>query len=286
LPTFLVIGAMKAGTTSLYHYLREHPQIYMPKIKEVDFFTDGRNWRRGLEWYTGQFAEAGAGAIATGEASTTYTKFPHYPGVAERIASCVPDARLVYVVRHPVDRIRSHYQHRVAVGAEHLPVHRAVLENPIYVDYSRYAMQVERYLDRFPLERVLIVTSEELRRNRGGTVQRVFDFLGVATDWVPSTLDREYYRTDERRVYPRAMWTVRRTVRRWFPASKRAKELVDSIGLRQASTRPREGGGSAPSEAETEIPSSVRAVLEGHLRADVSRLRAYLTLPFDGWGIG
>lgn len=287
LPSFLVIGAMKAGTTSLYHYLRHHPQVFMPRIKELDFFAGESNWRRGLGWYARQFAEAGPTAIAIGEASTAYTKYPHYQGVAERIAEHIPQALLVYVVRHPIERIRSHYQHRVAVGAETEPMECALIENPIYLDYSRYAMQIDRYLQHFPRERLLIVTSEGLRHDRLDTIRNVYTFLGVDPDWVPPTIDREFYRTEGRPVYPSALWPVRRTIRRWFPAAKRAKELVDSFSLRVSEDR---GGGSGGppafgSSARAEIPPGLRGLLEDRLRDDVRRLRTYLGPAFDGWGI-
>ena len=287
LPSFLVIGAMKAGTTSLYHYLRHHPQVFMPRIKELDFFAGEGNWRRGLGWYTRQFAEAGPGAIAIGEASTTYSKYPRYQGVAERIAQHVPHALLVYVVRNPIDRIRSHYQHRVAVGAETEPMESALIENPIYLDYSRYAMQIDQYVSHFPRERLLIVTSEDLRHDRLRTIGHVYAFLGVDPDWVPPTLDREFYRTEGRPIYPSALWPVRRTIRRWFPAAKRAKELVDSFRLGVSEDH---GRGSAVttaigSSARAEIPPGLRRLLEDHLRDDIRRLHAYLGPSFDGWGI-
>src|SRR5437660_1291673 len=86
LPTFLVIGAMKAGTDALWKYLRGHPQVHMAPTKELDFFAEELNWRRGLGWYEGQFEGAGA-AVAIGEASTSYSKHPTHPGVPERIAA-------------------------------------------------------------------------------------------------------------------------------------------------------------------------------------------------------
>ena len=106
--------------------------------------------------------------LALGEASTVYTKFPRYKGVAERMARVIPDVRLIYVVRHPIDRIRSHYEHRVASGAETAPMEIAVFDNPIYLDYSKYALQVEQYLQHFPREQLLIVSSERktLRHSR------------------------------------------------------------------------------------------------------------------------
>src|SRR5436190_12136822 len=100
LPHFVVIGAMKAGTTSLWHYLRAHPRVYMPRIKELRYFQKGGALSRGLAWYEAQFAAAEPGQLA-GEASPGYTKYPHQTGVPERMAAVIPDARLVYVVRDP-----------------------------------------------------------------------------------------------------------------------------------------------------------------------------------------
>src|SRR4051812_6197591 len=229
MPNFLVIGAMKAGTTSLYHYLREHPDIFMPKVKELDFFAVDEAWARGTPWYRQHFAAAGD-APAVGEASTAYTKYPHYPGVPERIARAIPECRLIYVVRDPIERIVSHYRHRVAVGAEREPLERAVVENPIYVDYTRYAAQIERYLEWFPREQLLVVDSAGLRDDRRGTVQGVYAFLGVELGFVPQNLSREYYGSSNRTTFPALAWSVRRGIRRHFPAAKRAKELVDSFG--------------------------------------------------------
>src|SRR5204863_2222453 len=84
LPNFLIIGAQKSGTTSLYRYLQMHPDVFMPRNKEPDFFVAERNWPMGLDWYEAHFAAA-RDAIAIGEASTTYTMYPHYAGVPERV---------------------------------------------------------------------------------------------------------------------------------------------------------------------------------------------------------
>jgi hypothetical protein len=291
LPTFVVVGAMKAGTTSLYHYLRPHPQVFMPKIKELDFFADGMNWGRGLDWYRHQFATAPREAVALGEASTVYTKFPRYDGVAERMAKVVPDVRLIYVVRHPIDRIRSHYEHRVASGAETAPMEDAVFENPIYIDYSRYALQVEQYLEHFPREQLLIVSSEELRHHRESTMRRVYGFLAVDPDYLAPTLGHEFYRTGQRRTYPPVVWSIRQTLKRRFPQTKRAKELVDSLASRRRRVPMRaaatsDGGRLSRSEDRTQdLSDGARSTLEDLLRDDVGRLRSYMTDTFDGWGI-
>jgi len=284
LPTFIVIGAMKAGTTSLYHYLREHPQIFMPKAQELDFFAVETTWRRGIDWYAEQFAGAGGDEIARGEASTAYSKYPHYPNVPERIARAIPACQLIYVVRNPVDRIVSHYRHRVAVGAERDPLERAVRENPIYLDYSRYALQIDRYLNVFPQEQLLVVESERLRVDRAATMQRIYGFLGVRTDVLPQSLDNEFYRTEGRRTYPPVVWTIRRAVRRSVPSAKRAKEFVDSIGRRRSSRRSASaGGGSSASADPPAVPPSLTAFVHERLGEDLERLRELLGPDFTGW---
>lgn len=282
LPSFLVIGAMKAGTTSLFHYLRRHPQVYMSPLKELDFFAEEGNWGRGLDWYRRQFARAPADALAVGEASTAYTKHPHQRGVPERIASVLPNVRLIYVVRDPIERIRSQYEHRVAVGAETLPIERAVFSNPIYLDCSRYAMQLERYDALFPRERILVITSEALRGRRLDTMRTVFGFLGVDEGVVPENLATEFYRTSERATWSPAMWRFRRRLRRLIPAAKRAKELVDTR-LPKLASRLR-GAAEPPATPAPSIPDELRSALAAELAPDVRRLSAYLPSDFDGWG--
>jgi Sulfotransferase family len=179
LPNFLLIGAMKAGTTSLYRYLREHPQVFMPPEKELHFFAAPERWSRGRDWYEARFAAAADGAVAVGEASPTYAMYPEFAAVPERVAALLPDARLLYTVRHPIERMRSHYLHQVRRGREHAPIERALVADPRYLDTSRYALQLERYLDRFPAERLLVITAEELRDDRLATVGRVLEFLGA-----------------------------------------------------------------------------------------------------------
>lgn len=286
LPTFIVIGAMKAGTTSLFHYLREHDQIFMSRIKELDFFVTEGNWSRGLDWYRHQFTDGGA-ALARGEASTLYTKYPEYTGVPERIARIVPDVSLVYVVRDPIERMRSHYQHRLMTGAENASPEEALLHNPTYLRCSQYAMQLERYLEHFSRGQILVVTSEGLRRDRAATVRRVNEFLGVDPQRLPRSLDIEFYRTAERRSYPPVVWAARRWAKRHVPQAKRSKELVDSLLTRRAfGTRGVAGTPDAHAAEDQVISPQLRAKLADQLHDDVARLRSYMPPDFDGWGLG
>lgn len=176
-PTFLVIGAMKAGTTSLHRYLAAHPDIFMSEPKELDFFVEEKTWPLGWEWYCSHF-EPGRQVIARGESSTSYSKHPRFPGVPERIATTLPDVRLVYLLRDPVERILSHVLHtwgtRGVVGILERDVQDAHV-----MSCSRYALQLEQYLAWFSPDQLLVVFSDDLRHDRTQTLQRVGSFIGV-----------------------------------------------------------------------------------------------------------
>jgi Sulfotransferase domain len=185
LPTFALIGAMKAGTTSIYGALSEHPQVFMCHPKEPQFFTN--QWDRGLSWYEELFAPGGD-ALARGDASTSYTDFPRKPDAAARIHRVVPDIRLVYAVRDPVARMRSHYRHRMSDGTECRPVESALLDD-LYLDRSRYGLQVQQYLRYFAREQLLVLQSEDLLSG-GGSWARLLDFIGVDSSYLPPVRHR------------------------------------------------------------------------------------------------
>jgi hypothetical protein len=276
LPNFLIIGAMKGGTTSLWQYLRSHPQVFMPDTKELHFFSREPVWSRGLDWYKERFAEVPPTATAIGEASPSYSKHPHLPGVPARIASVIPDARLIYVIRQPIERMRSHYLHHVAAGEEHDPIEKALRPGSEYVDTSRYAMQIARYLEHFRRDQLLIVTSEDLRGDRIATLRRVYEFLGIDEDWVSPTIQRQFYRTAERRTFRWIPRKMRRLV------GSRLGRLIPPAVVRVAKSKL---ATRTVDEDEAAITASFRRKLEDVLREDVRRLRQFLGPDFDGWGL-
>lgn len=275
LPTFLVIGAMKAGTSSLHRYVGAHPDIFVPDEKEPDFFLGGPAWERGQDWYEGLF-ERGAGARARGEASTRYSKDPIFPGVPGRAARVVPEARLVYVLRHPVERILSHHRHAVAEWG-----HPASLEEALrasrgeYLVPTRYAHQMECWLEHFPREQLLVVTSEDLDAQRAPTLGRVFSFLGVDPDWRPSDLHRRYNQAGDHRVPSPAAQGLRQA--RIYRALKRRvpKRVRHAAWLASSTPSP---------PPEPAASSDVEGLVLPHLLPDLQRLSELLP-GFDCWGL-
>src|SRR5215467_9662636 len=183
LPTFFIIGAPKAGTTSLHNYLSEHPQIQMSAVKEPNFFAPHLNpvdeQRRisQLDQYEQLFDPS---VSVRGEASTPYAEYPLRQGVPERIREQVPEAKFLYVVRDPVERTISHYNHMVASEGERRPLEQALgdLSDPRSpsICANLYGLQLELYLRQFPQERVMVVDQADLLGDRRSALRRVFAF--------------------------------------------------------------------------------------------------------------
>jgi len=286
LPNFLIIGAAKAGTTSLYRYLSGHPEIFVSQPKEPQFFVEEMNWHRGLEWYERHFADA-KDAIARGEASTQYTAYPQFGGVPRRIAEVVPDVRLIYIVRQPIDRMISFYRMRVRQGKEReRSIEKALLTNDRYVDGSRYTMQIEQYLEYFPLERMLVIVSEDLRSDRTRTVQRVCRFLDVDPAKMTADIGAEYNAARSkplRAVRPSARTAIL-TLQR-IPAIRKLSAAAPLDLRRKIGRSIKHPVVTTEIDANASISDEVRHDLENRLRPDIARLRDYVGPPFDGWGL-
>lgn len=183
LPDFLIIGAAKSGTTTLHAYLRRHPQLFLSGIKEPEFFAVDSVFARGLDWYRSLFQEASENQRC-GEASTAYTRWPQLPLAAPRIAEVVPRAKLIYLMRHPIERAYSHYVHRVTRELfPHQPIRRTfeehVLLDPMCLDGSRYMDQIEQYRRFYDESSFLLLLTEDLNRKPAETLQRVCRFLEI-----------------------------------------------------------------------------------------------------------
>jgi hypothetical protein len=242
-PTFVIIGAMKSGTTSLYNLLRRHDEINMCLVKEPNFFNvkeDTRgNWELGEEWYRNLF-EPRPGL--TGEASSNYTKFPSTLGVAERLHRINPDSRLVYIVRNPVDRILSHYLHKVIRGTEKRPIH-AALKSTVsdYLLISMYYLQLQQYLQFFPSEQICVIAAEAMWRNPSADLERLCDFLKISRLRIPkdlhlqagATVDtlQSYHFQDSLNDAQELVWTAMHTIIESGDASAKAFGVALGFGL-------------------------------------------------------
>ncbi len=184
LPTFIIIGAMKGGTTSLYFYLKSHPEILMSRAKELNYFSHPKHLNQGIEWYKNQFKGE---AKIYGEASPSYTFFPDNAQVPKLIHETLPNVKLIYLVRDPIQRAISHYLHIYTRNIENRTFEEALGNfekdhNNLYLSRSLYYLQLERYLEYFSLNDILIVSSEDLYKNGEATLKVILKYLDVSED--------------------------------------------------------------------------------------------------------
>jgi hypothetical protein len=175
-PDFIVIGAMKSATTTLHEQLARQPGFVMSRPKEPNFFSDDPMYARGWQWYSSLFATDGEADLC-GESSTHYTKLPNYPRTVARMARDLPRVKLIYLMRHPIDRLMSHYVHELTTGRIKIDVHDAIERHHELIEYSRYAMQLGPFVDAFGFENILPVFFARLVRHSQSELDRIGRFL-------------------------------------------------------------------------------------------------------------
>jgi hypothetical protein len=288
LPNAVVIGAQKCGTSALHYYLDLHPEISMSHPASLNFFIDDADnealdeqwqpmlpptWSKGVDWYSAQFS---ARAPVRGEVSPSYTA-PWYPGVAERMAAVIPDVRLIFNVRDPVDRTIAHYLHMRSAGRESRDMADALADpESRYIARSRYHAALEPFVARFPASRILVVDQADLLARRRRTLEEVYAFLGVDPGFWSEKLERHRHLTVAK-ARRHALLT----------------RLMRMPGLRFAYRLPQEVKWHVerlftlrdPGPGQPVVDEQLRAKLVAELRDDAARFREMTEKGFAGWSL-
>lgn len=284
LPTFFIIGAPKAGTTSIHHYLDQHPKVQMSPVKEPRFFAgpeDGIPYPPDRVGDLAEYERLFDFAVPVrGESSTDYATHPRRQGVPGRIKELVPDAKFIYLVRDPVARTISHYKMEAALLGERRTLREALgdfsdLRSP-YLSPSLYATQLELYLDAFPQARILVVDQADLQAHREETLRQVFAFLAVGDVVDFSGFDEEHLGSSDWRAYPNgyADFVARYVAPRfsWIPRNLRrsARRSVERVLWRPV---------------DTSLDDDLRTRLEDLYAPEVARLRTLTGKEFPTWSV-
>ena len=285
LPNFLIVGSPKCGTTSLADWLRAHPQVYVPPLKEQQFFNIEERWSRGVDWYADQFAAAGD-ATAVGEGTPLYML---WEPTLERIARVLPDARLIACLREPASRAYSQWhdwRYRQAregrsfarAMADELAAYDPAGEDAEHFDFDRpgahylrhghYLPQLEQVCRHFPRERLHVVLLEDLHREPHETFAQVCRFLGVDDGVLPEDVGRRVNRAIQFR--PHLPWRLLVHHKDKLPPALAKWMALNLFWRRRVTPRP--------------MAPAVRARLREHFDEDNRRLAEWLGRDLSAWG--
>ncbi len=279
-----MIGAGQSGTTSLHRYLYLHPEVHVPVLKEPNFFCaeeDGP-WPFGRVGIRAHYEQLfNSPAPMRGDCSPSYSQHPLRGGVPERISELVPEARHIYLVRDPIERIRAHFVHDASsVGID--GSFREVLgdlDDPMnpYVVGSSYATQLERYTDRFGADRVLVVDSVDLQQRRHDALREIFAFLGVDAEFESAGFDEELNVGSYKRAYSPRYSRLRdsRIGEAWRRLPTPIRRPLSSVARRA----------SAPPVERPRLDDRLREQLAERLGPQAQRLRELTGKRFETWSL-
>lgn len=199
-PNFLIIGAAKCGTTTLYHYLNSHPDIFMSEVKEIRFFNADDSYSKGLDYYSQHFAN-NKGESRIGEASHQYSQIDQFPNSAERIQNDLGLVDLVYVVRHPIERIESAWkQVRFSHPELTTSFNDDLLKDSWYLGPSLYWKQASHYLKYWPKHKIHIVFLEDLKQHPQHELKKIYNFLNVDPSFSDQQINKNHKPSSSRRI--------------------------------------------------------------------------------------
>lgn len=299
---FVIIGAQKSGTTSLFRYLEKHPRLFMPPQKELPFFSRDDLFSAGWPALVAEHFGAARLEQLWGTASPQYLADPRVP---KRLVEANAEMRLVVLLRNPIDRAFSHFTMSLRRGMETRDFDEAATvlltpealardRNAIPPDYaegyaqaneevtryyfvwSEYARALERFLSKFPREQLLILYMEDMQREPQASIDAVLEFLGLPADYQPPNLGKVYHKGGARQLIPNA-W--REALKRngafravWDRVPQRSRGIVN-YWYDQLNVRKRKGSDTAAPTQET------RQRLAAHFAPDVRRIEELVGKP-------
>jgi hypothetical protein len=276
LPNLIIIGAPKAGTTALHHYLGHHPEIFMSRQKELQLFQRD-DWRDQLPWYESQFPPCPA--LVRGEGSPVYTLYPFCRKVPERMRELVPEVKLIYLVRDPVERFIAHYTEHFALGFETRPFEQVAADlqpsNQVLAG-SRYATQLEQYLGCFSRSQILVLDQDDLRVRRRETLAQVFGFLGVDSGFWSPEFEALHNQRKGVRYNGFARWLYRHGL--FEPARRVGRRLPQP--LRKVGRR-----SIGPTISRPVLKGELREGVVAELACEAARFRELTGRRFESWSV-
>ena len=291
LPNFFVVGAQKSATTSLHQYLSGHPDIFLPPQKETHFFIEDARYELGIDHYEREYFSGWSGERSIGEIDPDYMYFQEtLPRMLRHFDP--PTLSFIFILRNPVERAFSHYLMTYRRGLEPLSFEEAIEREPervgtdfhsrehySYVGRGFYHRQITRYLDHVDRDRILVLLTDDLKRDPRPVIRRLFDFLGVDNTYSPPDLNTEYHRA----AVPHSMAFVKWLTGGDSPEKKVLRLLMPHAGLRSWMRRTALSLNLRPQNS-LQLSDSARNKLLHIYAADMRQLAALIGGIPDAWG--
>lgn len=248
LPNLLIIGAMKSGTTTLHRDLISHPEIFFPENKEPECLCRIRDFEESeLRKY--KLLYKGRSEKYLGDASTAYAKYPVFDNVPATAAKVLgKDIKIIYIVRDPISRVKSHYYHNYSAGLEKNSIQYAVENDSKYTDYSKYYTQYEKWLEYYSKEQILVLDFESYIEFRKETLSKIYNFLNISDEsefvdtelalnvggdklvaksrFSKSIIESDFYQYQLKRIIP---WNIRKKFASFLLSDSPKKPNLDFI---------------------------------------------------------
>lgn len=272
MPSFIVIGAAKCGTTSVAELLREHPDVFMSTPKEPHFFSRLTRYRQLWPWYRSLFDEADS-FRAAGEASTSYTHPHRIEFVAPRIREVLPDCRLIYMVRHPIRRLESDWKMRLREERVPSSISAAADGHASLITFGLYWKHLQTYRKYFPDDQLLVVFLEDLADDPRRELARIFRHIKVDPSFVPENPGRKRNAAEQYRRKGELVATIRR-----IAGNARFRRMIPDPVVQTAKSILTDRFDPKP-EWDAEALEMVR----GYFRHDSHQLLWYCGKPREYW---
>jgi len=275
-PTFIIVGAAKAGTTTMFELLGAHPDVFVSDPKEPHFFSRLTTFDSRREWYESLFSGT-EGYGASGEASTSYAHPHRIDFVAPRIREHIPECRLIYMVRHPVRRLESDWRMRRLENRISPRIDQAVEANASLLTFGLYWKHLKVYRSSFQDEQILVVFLEDFSLNPARELQRVYRHIGVDPTFLPASPARATNTAGDR-----ARAETIKTISRRIPGAKQVASLLPDQVSEKAKELLARSGRPVP-EVEW-APDRLKAVCD-FFRKDAESLLRHCNKPIDFWNL-
>ena len=275
IPNFLLVGATKAATTWLYQRLNEHPEVYVPSLKEVNYFS--RRYDRGELWYLSFFEDVKS-EKAVGELSPSYFTCSEAP---DRIYALNPEMRLIFMLRNPIQRAYSHYCMELRYNTVSEDIEREFALESIIVQESLYYQQISKYFKLFPQKNLKFIIYEDIQTNPKQVLIDLYSFLGVSTNFEDSSLYRQSYAKQPRQKFEK-LYTFLVAIYRWVNNNNELGRRVLSV-LKDRGFNDKFHHLNSTDKAYPQLSAAKKQELVEFYQKDIKQLSQFLHRDLTPW---